>query len=186
MFPALCLGPTRLLIWLLSGCFQRQAFGTSVDGRRDCKPKPGSVHRVLFSAKTERVVAGTFSPTPIEKVDVPDIFYFFCSGRGKGESEAPGGGGDLFFIEKCQGGAFQDGRGRGAGRVSAASWGILGGRVYGGLSFFFCRGRNGHQAMEKHCSEPVSGKPSQVVKSTPCWSTLIWTLCGLGPSAFLL
>ena len=31
-------------------------------------------------------------------MDVSDIFYFFCSGRGKGESEAPGGVGDRFFF----------------------------------------------------------------------------------------
>ena len=32
-------------------------------------------------------------------MDVSDIFYFFCSGRGKGESEAPGGEGGRFFLE---------------------------------------------------------------------------------------
>ena len=37
-------------------------------------------------------------------VDVSDIFYFFCSGRGKGESEA---GGDSIFIENPRrGGGF--------------------------------------------------------------------------------
>ena len=30
-------------------------------------------------------------------VDVSDIFYFFCSGEGKGECEAPGGGGAIFY-----------------------------------------------------------------------------------------
>ena len=31
-------------------------------------------------------------------VDVSDIFYFFfCLGRGKGESEAKRGGGSIFF-----------------------------------------------------------------------------------------
>ena len=29
-------------------------------------------------------------------VDVSDIFYIFCSGEGKGESKAPGGGGDFY------------------------------------------------------------------------------------------
>ena len=44
-----------------------------------------------------------------------DVSIFFsCSGRGKGESEAPGGGGVL-----------QDCRGRGAGRVYAANWGYV-------------------------------------------------------------
>ena len=55
-------------------------------------------------------------------------------GRGKGESETPGGG-DRFFFWKIPGGggAFQDGRGRGAGRVSASNSGIFGG---GGLNIF--------------------------------------------------
>ena len=48
--------------------------------------------------------------------------------EGEGQSEAPGGGGDLFFIENPRrGGGFQDGRGRRAGRASAANWGSLGG-----------------------------------------------------------
>ena len=74
-------------------------------------------------------------------VDVSDIFYFFlCSGRGKGESEAPGGWG-IGFLLKIPGGGGEAGRGRRAGR-SAANRGIWG----GGLNFFF-RGRNVHQAM---------------------------------------
>ena len=31
-------GPTRHLLRLFSGCFHCRAFGTSVDGHRDCKP----------------------------------------------------------------------------------------------------------------------------------------------------
>ena len=65
-------------------------------------------------------------------MDVSDIFYFFCSRRGKGESEAPGGVGDRFLM-KIPGGGGKAGRGRGAGR-SAANWGIWGG---GGLNIFF-------------------------------------------------
>ena len=43
------------------------------------------------------------------------FLFFFCSGRGKGESEARRGGGDPFFIENPRrgGGGFQEGpRGR--------------------------------------------------------------------------
>ena len=67
-------------------------------------------------------------------VDVSD-FFFFCSGRGKGESEAPGGGGCRFFIDNPRKRVFRRERGRGGGRVSAANRGILGGG--GGLNIFF-------------------------------------------------
>ena len=53
---------------------------------------------------------------------VSDIFYFFCSGRGKGESEAPGGGGVDYLLRIPGGGGW----GVRAGRVSAANWGIWG------------------------------------------------------------
>ena len=69
------------------------------------------------------------------------IFFIFFSaqGREKGESEAPGGGGDRFFIENPRrGGGFQEWEGPGG--FSAANWGIWG----GGLNIFF-RGRNVHQ-----------------------------------------
>ena len=37
-------------------------------------------------------------------MDVSDLFYFFCSGEGQGESEAPGrGGGQFPFFENSQG-----------------------------------------------------------------------------------
>ena len=67
-------------------------------------------------------------------VDVSDIFYFFlCSGRGKGESEAPRMGGR--FLLKIPGGWGGFSR-RGLGpRVSAANWGIWGGG--GGAKYFF-------------------------------------------------
>ena len=63
-------------------------------------------------------------------------FYFFCSGREGGVRGAGrGGGGGRFFIDNSKrgGGGLQDGRGRGAGRVSAAKWGTWGG---GGKYFF--------------------------------------------------
>ena len=54
---------------------------------------------------------------------------FFPLGEG-GESEAlggEGGGGNRFVLKiPGEGGGFQE-RGRGAGRVSVANWGILGG-----------------------------------------------------------
>ena len=44
-------------------------------------------------------------------VDVSDLFLF-CSGRGKGEFEAPGGGaGDRFFYSKIPGGGGGSRRG---------------------------------------------------------------------------
>ena len=56
-----------------------------------------------------------------------EYFYFFYSGEGKGESEAPGRGGVVFSIENpTRGGGVFPGGG-GAGRVSAANWGIWGG-----------------------------------------------------------
>ena len=44
-------------------------------------------------------------------MDVSDIFYFFCSGRGKGESEATGGGGVDFLLKVPQGGGSPGGGG---------------------------------------------------------------------------
>ena len=70
------------------------------------------------------------------------FFIFSCSGRGKEESEAPGGGGIGFLIENSRTGGGGAGSGRAAGRVSAANLGIFWG---GGANFFF-GGRNVHQA----------------------------------------
>ena len=66
-------------------------------------------------------------------MDVSDIFYFFCSGEGKGESGATGRGGCRFLLKipGKGGGGLPGGGGEGAGRVSA---GHLGGR---GLNIFF-------------------------------------------------
>ena len=46
-------------------------------------------------------------------MDSSDIFSFFCSGEGKGESEAPGRGHDFFLI--VPGGGVSRGWGRGEG-----------------------------------------------------------------------
>ena len=68
-------------------------------------------------------------------VDVSDIFFFvFCSGRGKGESEAPGEGRESIFIEipmRGGGGLLQEGEGP-RGREG----------VYGKLGNLGCRGLN--------------------------------------------
>ena len=56
------------------------------------------------------------------------FFIFFCSGEGKGESEALGGWWGRFFIENPRGGGFS--RGARAGRVFA-------GNLEGGGDFFF-------------------------------------------------
>ena len=64
-------------------------------------------------------------------VDVSDIFYFLCSGRGKGESEAPGGEGGGVFIENPRRGGLQDGRGR---EGVCGELGNFGGR---GSKYFF-------------------------------------------------
>ena len=53
-----------------------------------------------------------------------------------------GGGGCSILIETPREGVSRRERGRGAGRVSAANWGIWGGG--GGLNIFF-GGRNVHQ-----------------------------------------
>ena len=45
-------------------------------------------------------------------VDVSDIFYFFCSGRGKGESEEKGSVFNGKFQEGCVPGGGGAGRGR--------------------------------------------------------------------------
>ena len=76
------------------------------------------------------------------------FLIFFCSGRGRGESEAarrPGVGGGWFFIENPRGlgvsrRAGDEGPGECRWRI-----GILGGR--GGVRNIFFRGRNVHQVI---------------------------------------
>ena len=70
-------------------------------------------------------------------VDVLNIISFFCSGRGKGESEAPRGGGVRSLIEnpRSGGGGSQGGEGlRGREGVCGELGNFLGG---GRLIFFF-------------------------------------------------
>ena len=81
-------------------------------------------------------------------MDVSDIFYFFCSGEGKAESEAPGRGG-LVFIQNPKGGVSCR-RGGGGPRGWEGVCGEGGGR---GLHIFL-RGRNSHQG---NLEEQLSG-----------------------------
>ena len=59
-------------------------------------------------------------------VDVSVIFYFFLLGEGGVRSAGRGGRGLCIEDPRRGGGGFQE-RGRGAGRVSVANWGIWGG-----------------------------------------------------------
>ena len=70
-------------------------------------------------------------------MDVSDIFYFFCSGRGKWESEAAGGGGVDFFEIPRRGGEVSPGGGgaEGPGRVCSELGNLGGGQ--GGQNFLF-------------------------------------------------
>ena len=56
-------------------------------------------------------------------MDVSDILFLFLLGEGKGRSEVQGGGGESIFLIANSRRVFRRGRGRGAGRVSAANWG---------------------------------------------------------------
>ena len=89
-------------------------------------------------------------------VDVSDTFYFFMLGEGKEESEVPGWG-DVGFLLKSQipGGGWvcRRGRGRGAGRVSAANcgfWGVVhqgifAKGIWGCTGFSLCSGVKGSE-----------------------------------------
>ena len=75
-------------------------------------------------------------------VDFSDIFnFFFCLGRGKGESEAKGGGGSIFYCKSLGGSPGGRGAEGPGGCVDELGNFWRGG---GGLIFFF-RGRNVHE-----------------------------------------
>ena len=68
-------------------------------------------------------------------MDVSDILYFFLVGEGEGGVRGARRGRGRFLIENPRRvGGFQEGEGRGAGRVSAANWEIFLGR---GAKYFF-------------------------------------------------
>ena len=60
-----------------------------------------------------------------------------CSRRGKGESEAPGGGGDQFFIESPRRRGGSPGRDRPRGREGVSGESGNSGRWGGRLNIFF-------------------------------------------------
>ena len=89
-------------------------------------------------------------------MDVPDIVYFFCAGRGEG-SPRPREGGErsFFFVEnpRREGGGFEDGRGRGPGRCLRRIWGG------GGLNFFFSGPKCPPSSRDcRHSGDPFSDK----------------------------
>ena len=64
-------------------------------------------------------------------VDVSDIFYFFCLGKGQGEPKGPGGGaGTISHGRSQEVGGLPGGWGRGPG-------GCLGEFLGGGAKYFF-------------------------------------------------
>ena len=73
-------------------------------------------------------------------VDVSDIFYFFCSGEGRGTGATERGGGSVFFIENPRRGGESPkwGGGREGRECLRGIWGS------GGAKYFFS-GRNVHQ-----------------------------------------
>ena len=72
-------------------------------------------------------------------------FLFFLLGEGEGGVRGPGGGWGSVSYWNPRRGVSRRGKGRRAGRVSAANWGIAGG---GGANIFFFRGLNVHQEAE--------------------------------------
>ena len=96
-------------------------------------------------------------------VDVSDIFYFFSARqRGKGECEAPGGGGAISYGKSQEGGSpgWVGAGGEGPG---GCLWGIGGGG--GGLFFFFFRGRNVHRGRILAESWVSTEKPGSAIFS---------------------
>ena len=109
----------------LAGIFERTGLTTAnMPTHREVRP----------CTLTQRATNRVWSKRSL--VDVSDIFYFFCSGEGKGESRATGRGG-VGFLLKITGGGGESGRGQRGPRVSTGNWG-------GGVNIFF-RGRNVHQ-----------------------------------------
>ena len=80
----------------------------------------------------------------VNLMDVSDIFYFFCSGKGKGSPSARREGRGRFFIEHPRRGGLP-GEGAGAEGLEGV-W-----RDFGGEEgyFFFWGGRNSCQASRK-------------------------------------
>ena len=126
----------------LAVCALKKSLGPNLKGklkiRREAKKRknaPNSGVRFFFSFSGP-YFAMTFW------VDVLDIFYFFCSGRGKGESEASGGGGFDFYWRSQEGGSPRGGGGEGPGGCLRRI-----GEFGGGGAKYFLGGRNVHQVV---------------------------------------
>ena len=100
-------------------------------------------------------------------VDVSDIFKFFSArGRGRGSPRRQEGWGIGSFAKIPGGGGGFPGGGAGAGRVSAANWGILG----AGAKYFF-RGRNVHQEKSRIQKSFLAGYPTICGAAGKVWET---------------
>ena len=99
-------------------------------------------------------------------VDVSDIFLFFSpQGGGRERVRGAGRGGSVFFINLRRGGLQRRGRGQGAGRVSAANWGILG----GGGKFFFGAEMSAKTFPQKTITRVSRNPTFAQIKKGPRW-----------------
>ena len=97
------------------------------------------------------------------------FFLFSCSGRGWGSLRRHRGG-DRFVTEIPGGGGFQEGGG-GAGRVSAANWGIfLGG---GGAKYFFS-GPKRPPSLAQFDLILTPFRPIPTISNHFCWADLTY------------
>ena len=135
-----CISPPVSEIVLLEKTLRPKTFssvsspylqGFSIEVALNKAQKPEGVP----SKSQQRVRSGVMRD--LFSVDVSDTFYFFCSGEGKAESDAPGGGGGRFLMKNARRGGVCQERGRGGGGREGPGgclWGIWGG---GGLNIFF-------------------------------------------------
>ena len=117
-----------------------------------------------FPSHSSRCSGGLFpqySGVSPNLVDVSDTFYFFCSGEGKGQSEAPGGrrGGRVSIENPRRGGGFPRKGGNGPEGVC----GEFGGGG-GGAKFFFFYGPK-FPPMQR-CGTPRTPEARKIQSST--------------------
>ena len=105
--------------------------------------------------------------------------FFFCSGEGKEESEAPGGEGVAIFYRK--------GGSRGwAGGGARGREGVCGGSGGGGLNIFF-RGRNVHRvkySLKRFFGKKVVRRPAQRKPETHLFKSTTQLACALQNELF--